>query len=271
VVGSWELNLVIPRDDWHGWDAGVAFAPDGRLLATTRTLDRIQLFDLDARKEVGTLSAADAPFIESLCFRPDGGQLAVAGQDHTVRLWNLHALRGHLHALGLDWEPLAEPPRPLPDAVTQMRVFPDTVEAECLPVTASGGGTYKVQDMTLWDREKWSGGKQLFCQADDGGFVELQVEAPQFGAYKLVVSLTRAPDYGRVEVTLDGQRIGPAFDGFAEAVTPPTRVPLGRIELTRGSHRLRFTATGKNMGATGCFMGIDCLELRPVLTEPQNP
>src|SRR5262249_12828659 len=116
VVGSWELSLAIPRDDWQGWDAGVAFAPDSRLLATSRTLDRIQLFDLGARQEVCTLSAADAPFIESLCFHPDGGQLAVAGQDHTVRLWNLHALRGHLQVLGLDWEPPAEPPRALPDA-----------------------------------------------------------------------------------------------------------------------------------------------------------
>src|SRR5262249_40206241 len=232
---------------------------------------RIQLFDLDVRQEVGTLSAADAPFIESLCFRPDGGQLAVAGQDHTVRLWNLHALREHLRALGLDWGPPAEPPRPLPDAVTRVRVFPDTMEAECLPVTAAGGGSYVVQDTTPWGRERWSNGKQLLCQAEAGGFVELEVEAPQSGAYTLAVSLTQAPESGVVEVTLDGRRVGAAFDGFAQEVTPPTRVALGRAELSAGSHKLRFTAVGKNARATGCAMGIDCLELRPVQSEPPSP
>jgi hypothetical protein len=144
-----------------------------------------------------------------------------------------------------------------------MRVFPDTVEAECLPVIAAGGGQPKVQDTTPWGRERWSNGKQLFCQTEAGGFVELEVEAPQSGPYTLAVSLTRAPDYGRVEVTLDGQRVGEAFDGFAEAVTPPTRVPLGHIELSRGSHRLRFTAVGKNPKATQCYLGVDCLELLP--------
>jgi hypothetical protein len=117
--------------------------------------------------------------------------------------------------------------------------------------------------MNTWGREKWSNGKQLFCQTEAGGFVELEIQVPQSGAYTLDVSLTRAPNYGRVEVTLDGQRVGPDFDGFAAKVTPPTRVSLGCCELSKGSHRVRFTAVGKNMQATGCAIGIDCLELRP--------
>jgi hypothetical protein len=82
--------------------------------------------------------------------------------------------------------------------------------------------------------------------------------------------LTRAPGYGRVEVTLDGRRVGTTFDGFAGEVIPPTRVPLGCVELSEGSHRLRFTALGKNTRATGCAMGIDCLELRPVRIEDRT-
>jgi hypothetical protein len=93
--------------------------------------------------------------------------------------------------------------------------------------------------------------------------VELEIDAPQDGAYDLAISLTRAPDYCLVEMTLDGRKLGPAFDGFAPTVTPPTRVPLGRVELKRGNHRLRLTAAGKNSQATGCVLGIDCLELRP--------
>src|SRR5262249_24449414 len=124
-----------------------------------------------------------------------------------------------------------------------------------------------AQDMQRWGRENWSSGKQLFCQAEAGGFVELEILAPQDGAYTLAVSLTRAPHYGRVEGTLDGQRVGPALDRFAGERPPPTRGPLGRVELREGSHRLRFTAVGKHAHATGYAIGIDCLDLRPVETE----
>jgi WD40 repeat protein len=264
AVGSWEPGAVIPRDSEQGWDASVAFAPDSRLLAVARTNDRVQLFDLQTKKEVATLSAADAPFINNLCFHPDGKQLAVAGPDHTVRVWALRALRSHLRGVGLDWDPPAWSPPPLPDPVARVRVFADTLEAECLPILASAGGPCSVQDMIVWGREKWSNGKQLFCQTEADGFVELAIEAPQAGDYTLAVSLTRAPEYGCVHVTLDGQRIGPEFDPFAEEVKPPTRVPLGQVELPAGSHRLRFTAVGKNPRAAGHHMGIDCLEVQPV-------
>jgi hypothetical protein len=256
----------IPRESWQKWAAPVAFAPDSRLLATTPTLDHVQLLDLETRQEVATLSAADAPLVEGLCFRPDGHQLALAGQDHTIWLWNLDVLRRDLRGLGLDWDQTTETPA-LPAIVPCVRVFTDILEAECLPFATREGSRCAAQDMERWGREKWSGGKQLFCQTEAGGFVELEIEAPQAGAYTLAVSLTRAPNYGRVEVALDGRRVGPVFDGFAAEVTPPTRLPLGRVELGEGSHRLRFTAVGKNTRATGFAMGIDCLELRPVPVE----
>jgi WD40 repeat protein len=262
VAGTWEAALPVPRESWQRWAAPVAFAPDSRLLATTPTLDRVQLFDLETRQEVATLSAVDAPFVEALYFRPDGHQLALAGQDHTLWLWNLHALRKFLRELGLDWDQETGTPT-LPKSVPDVHVFTDTIEAECLPFATRESSRCFPQFMNPWGREKWSNGKQLFCQTEVGGFLELEIQVPQGGAYTLDVSLTRAPNYGRVEVTLDGQRVGSDFDGFAAKVTPPTRVSLGCVELSRGSHRLRFTAVGKNTQATGCAMGIDCLELRP--------
>jgi hypothetical protein len=220
------------------------------------------LFDLKTKQEVATLSAADAPFVETLCFRPDGHQLALAGQDHTLWLWDLHALRKYLREFGLDWDQETSTPT-LPKSVPYIDVFTDIIEAECLPFATRDGSRCVQQDMNPWGREKWSNGKQLFCQTEAGGFVELELQVPQRGAYTLDVSLTRAPIYGRMEVTLDGQRVSPDFDGYAAKVTPPTRVSLACVELSRGSHRLRFTAVGKNTRATGCAMGIDCLELRP--------
>jgi hypothetical protein len=268
VVGTWEAAPPIPRESWQKWGAPVAFAPDCRLLATTPTLDHVQLFDLETRQEVATLSAADAPFVERLNFRSDGHQLALAGRDHTLWLWNLHTIRTYLRDMGLDWDQMSGPPA-LPQAVPSVRVFTDVIEAECLLFATREGTVCKMQNMDAWGREKWSNGKQLFCQTDAGGYVELQIEVPLTGAYTLALSLTQAPSYGQAAVTLDGQRVGPDFDGFAEKVTPPTRLPLGRIELSEGRHWLRLTAAGKNTQSTGFALGIDCLELRPVQAAPR--
>jgi WD40 repeat protein len=268
-VGTWESAPPFPRESRQVWAASVAFAPDSRLLAATPTADHVQLLDLETRQEVATLSAADAPFISGLCFRPDGQQLALSGGDHTLRLWNLHALRRHLRELDLDWDQAVGTPIPL-ESVPRIRIFRDIIEAEYLPFVTREGSRGTPQDMARWGREHWGGGKQLFCQTEVGGFVEVEIQAPVDGAYTLAVSLTRAPNYGRVEMTLDGRRVGTTFDGFAGDVTPPTRVPLGRVELSEGNHRLRFTAVGKNTRATGCAMGIDCLELRPVQIEDRT-
>ena len=92
----------------------------------------------------------------------------------------------------------------------------------------------------------------------------LEANCPQAGRYQLAVGLTRADDFGIVQVSLDGQKVGEPFDGFNRAVVPSGKIELGAMELTRGAHRVRFTAVGKNGRSKNYYMGIDYLELRPV-------
>jgi WD40 repeat protein/tetratricopeptide (TPR) repeat protein len=137
-----------------------------------------------------------------------------------------------------------------------------TLEAEDLLVVASQDCWTRVQDMTGWLPLRWGNGKQLFCGAARGGFVELRVALPEPGHYDLELHLTRAPDFGIVEVALDGRVIGQPFDGYAESVRPSGAVVLGRVDLDPGPHWLRFTAVGKNARATSYHMGIDALVFR---------
>ena len=55
----------------------------------------------------------------------------------------------------------------------------------------------------------WSQGKQLFCGAEKGGFVELAMEVRKPGRYRLRVLATAAPDFGTIRMALDGKRLGP--------------------------------------------------------------
>ena len=122
--------------------------------------------------------------------------------------------------------------------------------------------------MKAWGREHWSNGKHLFCEARKGGFVELEVDVPQSGRYRLDVHFTKACDYGLVETSLDGRRVGPVFDGYNETVTPSGQVEYGTFELSEGPHRLRFTAVDKNAKSDNYWMGIDCVRLMPVNPPP---
>jgi tetratricopeptide (TPR) repeat protein len=153
-----------------------------------------------------------------------------------------------------------------PVAGKEKQIIPDhcLYEGEDLKVLAAAGcRDVVVQDMEPFGRADWSNGKQLFCHASQKGFVELQVDVPETSRYTLEVRLTRAPDFGRIEVALDGRKKGAVFDGYDERVGPAAPIRLGTVELRKGSHRLRFTAVDKNPRSSDFFMGIDWVKLSP--------
>jgi serine/threonine protein kinase/tetratricopeptide (TPR) repeat protein len=143
------------------------------------------------------------------------------------------------------------------------------VEAEFLPVTETRHCQASLQDMSSWTSQTWSNGCQLFCRAQRGGYVELAVEVPRAGRHALTVHFTKAFDYGIVEVSLDGAKIGEPFDGYFygypfPGVIPSGGVAFGMMDLGQGQHQIRFTAVDKNAKSKDYFMGIDCLKLEPV-------
>ncbi|MGH3719564.1 MAG: TIR domain-containing protein [Pseudonocardiaceae bacterium] len=81
---------------------GVAFAPDGRTLATTSTDQTIRLWDLNDRDQPHPLGAPLTGHISTVwgvAFAPDGRTLATTSDDRTVRLWDLSD-RGRPYPLG---------------------------------------------------------------------------------------------------------------------------------------------------------------------------
>jgi eukaryotic-like serine/threonine-protein kinase len=121
-VGTWEPGLRISKLSETG-NAPVAFSPDGRLLAITRTPQTIQLIDPTSGDEFATLASPDRRMISWLCFSPDGSRLAVAAQDDVILLWDLRNLRRRLAELGLDWALPAYSPDGEAENARPLRVF----------------------------------------------------------------------------------------------------------------------------------------------------
>ncbi|MFE7118402.1 helix-turn-helix domain-containing protein [Streptomyces sp. NPDC057654] len=87
---------VTHRDLRQGHGSPLLFSPDGRYLAVGNTTGEVTLWDGDARRRLGVLSAAQgaarlggAEATAALAFSPDGRTLAVAGRSGSLRLWDL--------------------------------------------------------------------------------------------------------------------------------------------------------------------------------------
>jgi hypothetical protein len=142
-------------------------------------------------------------------------------------------------------------------------------EAENLPFSQPAGQNVGLAKQPNCCNVSWSGGAQLvFVNTAPAKSFSETITAPVAGNYDLGVMMTKAPDYGQVEFTLDGQSVGPAstnpVDGYNRTVTTSYQ-PLGGASLAAGSHTLTVTVVGTNTASTGnrYMAGLDAIYVRP--------
>src|SRR3954447_21978274 len=88
------LGTVRWRHD--GWVTCLAFAPDGKALATGGADQIVRLWDLGGTQPTREFAAGSK--VDAVAFSPDGTKLAAGEWDKTVRLWDV-ATGGSLHIL----------------------------------------------------------------------------------------------------------------------------------------------------------------------------
>ena len=87
---------------------------------------------------------------------------------------------------------------------------------------------------------------------------------PRAARYEVSVGLTKARDYGIVQLSLDGKKAGEPIDLYNPDVVPSGPIALGVYDLAQGRHDLTVEIVGANPKAEKSYMfGISELELKP--------
>lgn len=136
------------------------------------------------------------------------------------------------------------------------------LEGESLKVLSKTGGEPQEQDLTAFAGQ-WSNDAHLWwINAKPGDRLELALPVARAGNYNLGMQLTKAPDYGIVQLYLDGEKLGEAIDLFHPSVIPTGVLPMGVHRLAAGQHKLAVEILGANEKAVKNYMfGLDYVKL----------
>jgi len=123
-------------------------------------------------------------------------------------------------------------------------------------------GNLSIQKMSNFNG-KWKNDEQLWWTgAKTGDELKLRYNIENSGKRHIVVSLTKAVDYGQVQFSFDGKEIGGVIDLFNNGVIRTGEIDLGELDISAGDHILGIKIVGKNEKATNYLFGLENVEFK---------
>ena len=134
-----------------------------------------------------------------------------------------------------------------------------------MKVVGKSDGNVGSQGMQGFRSDRWSDHNHLWWTgAKPGSHLELELPIVSDGTYNIEVVFTRAPDYGIVQLSLEGENIGQPIDLYAPTVVTSGVLVFPDHRLKAGKYRLRFDILGANPQAAKAYMiGVDYVRLMP--------
>jgi putative membrane-bound dehydrogenase-like protein len=137
---------------------------------------------------------------------------------------------------------------------------PSAYEGEKLPILEKTAGNATSQDMRGFAADRWSGNDHLWWTGGrPGDRLAVGIDVPEAGTYEVLICLTKARDYGMVQASWNGQKVGEVIDCFhPNQVVNTGMLSLGTHPLEAGQHRLALEIVGAHPQAVkGYMVGLD--------------
>ncbi len=142
---------------------------------------------------------------------------------------------------------------------------PEALEGESLKIIGKTAGDVRSQAMGGFHQDRWSGDDHLWWTgAAPGAKLDLELPVTTAGATEIEIVLTRARDYGIVQLWLDDQKLGGPIDLYNSRHVVTTGVLSFPISaLPPGEHKLTLEILGANPQAVqGYMVGLDYVRFR---------
>jgi hypothetical protein len=128
-----------------------------------------------------------------------------------------------------------------------------------------GDGNARKQQLDFFD------GPQLLYVPDkqENAWLEIPFEVTKKEPLRLLLNMTKAPDFGKYQAYLNGVKLGGEIDLYSPNVTN-AEVHLLDFWPDPGKYTLRLECTGKDLSSSGHYLGIESVRLRgrrPRVTE----
>ncbi len=124
------------------------------------------------------------------------------------------------------------------------------IEGEKMAVLTRTGRT-QAQNMASFG-EGWSGEEHLWwTENKPGNQLVLGFEVKNGGQKRVLARMTKAPDYGIVQISVNGQKAGGPIDLYNQTVVGTGEMDLGEFELKAGQNTLTLEMIGTNEKSTG--------------------
>jgi len=139
------------------------------------------------------------------------------------------------------------------------------IEGEKLKILGKTAGNPQEQDLTGFGGQ-WSNDAHLWwIDTKPGDTLDLALQVKQAGRYRVSMQLTKAVDYGIVQLYLDSQKLGDPIDLYHDGVVPTGLMRMGEHDITAGEHKLTVEIVGANDRAVKSYMfGLDYVKLDPL-------
>ena len=119
-----------------------------------------------------------------------------------------------------------------------------------------------VGEVTPQQLDFYDGPQLLYKPKEAGGaWLEVPFEVKRKEPLRLLLNLTKAPDFGQYQALLNGVKLGAPMDGYNAKVVNE-EFHLLDIWPEPGTYTLRLECVGKNQQSTGYYLGLESVRLR---------